>query len=563
MSAPVRPRSDDSPIELGTGINRPLVAAALGVGLLVLAAPAALYLLAGPGRAAPEVQGLTPRGAAPQRAQPIRLPVPDRPLAVIAPGSKTQAASDQLEPTPVAVELLPGKTPEPGPPPTPVAVSPVVPQPIARAAAAREPAPYYVAAEAKQTPWPFKRRFPFTEDDLRYQLNIAARDVDLETEKGATEALLKENTKALRAARASPLDIDAAAKAAKPEPALEVLANRADLKGLPVRNRAECEMSSKDVRAMREVSLEVRDARASKVSRNFGDDSARDELVAGLLRKKAEGWRDDVSVRTLAQIMQGQNRPLREEFLKTLSAAKGKAASTALAHQAVFDLTPEVREAAIAALKDRPREQYRGVLLDALRYPWAPVADRAAEALVALDDRDAALDLARLLDQPDPAAPIQDKDKKWVVAELVRMNHLANCLLCHAPGSGAKDEVRGLVPKRGRALPVVYYDSAVGDFVRAEVTYLKQDFSVLQPVSDSHPWPYLQRFDYLIRKRELSADEIARLGNPQPAAYKRASYPQRDAVLWALRQLTGEDAGDKADDWYELLWPGSCADPDL
>ena len=31
------------------------------------------------------------------------------------------------------------------------------------------------------------------------------------------------------------------------------------------------------------------------------------------------------------------------------------------------------------------------------------------------------------------------------------------------------------------------------------------------------------------------------------------SYPQREAVLWALRELTGEDAGTRSDDWYQYL----------
>jgi hypothetical protein len=239
-----------------------------------------------------------------------------------------------------------------------------------------------------------------------------------------------------------------------------------------------------------------------------------------------------------------------------LSALKGDKASAALAQRAVFDLSEEVREAAVKALKERPVKEYRPVLLAELRYPWAPAADHAAEALVNLDDRDAASDLAGLLDKPDPAAPFQDKDKNWMAPELVRVNHLGNCLLCHAPSLAKDDPVRGVVPERGKPIPVVYYEDPRGDFVRADVTYLKQDFSAVQTVSghDRGQWPRLQRFDYLIRTRELNKDEVGCLTSTEDAgAWKPATYPQREAVLWALRELTGEDAGDKSEDWHRRL----------
>jgi hypothetical protein len=109
----------------------------------------------------------------------------------------------------------------------------------------------------------------------------------------------------------------------------------------------------------------------------------------------------------------------------------------------------------------------------------------------------------------------------------------------------------GLVPERDQPLPVVYYEQRTGNFVRADVTYLRQDFSTVQAVEDHGKWPRLQRFDYLVRKRELGKEEVARLEKAE--AGKPTSYPQREAVLWALRELTGEDMGDKSEDWYQLL----------
>ena len=70
---------------------------------------------------------------------------------------------------------------------------------------------------------------------------------------------------------------------------------------------------------------------------------------------------------------------------------------------------------------------------------------------MALDDHEAATELVSLLDKPDPQAPFQNKDKKWVAAELVRVNHLSNCVLCHAPCSAKEETVRGLVPERGQS----------------------------------------------------------------------------------------------------------------
>jgi hypothetical protein len=121
---------------------------------------------------------------------------------------------------------------------------------------------------------------------------------------------------------------------------------------------------------------------------------------------------------------------------------------------------------------------------------------------------------------------------------LVRINHLGNCALCHAPSTAKDDPIRGLVPTRGEPLPVVYYESKMGSFIRADVTYLKQDFSVTQPVAEPNKWPAQQRFDYLVRERELSNDEVGRMRCAQAANPEQpSSYPQREAVLWALKEM--------------------------
>src|SRR5262249_15381620 len=88
--------------------------------------------------------------------------------------------------------------------------------------------------------------------------------------------------------------------------------------------------------------------------------------------------------------------------------------------------------------------------------------------------------------------------------------------------------------------------------IRADVTYLRQDFSAMQFVEKPDKWPHLQRFDYVVRTRELTAAEVNRYQNEKSGSDPN-DYPQRTAVLFALRELTGEDAGTSSADWRRLL----------
>ena len=145
---------------------------------------------------------------------------------------------------------------------------------------------------------------------------------------------------------------------------------------------------------------------------------------------------------------------------------------------------------------------------------------------------------------PDPNLPHQDDTGAWVKTEVVRVNHLRNCYLCHAPSTSDRDLVRGVVPIPGERLPRMYYHDAGGSFVRADVTYLKQDFSVVQEVAKAEPWPKLQRFDYVVRTREATLAEIALANAPEAVEERNQDYPQREAVLNALQGLieTAADA---------------------
>jgi hypothetical protein len=74
------------------------------------------------------------------------------------------------------------------------------------------------------------------------------------------------------------------------------------------------------------------------------------------------------------------------------------------------------------------------------------------------------------------------------------------------------------------------------------VTYLRQDFSRLQPVEDAGPWPEMQRFDFLVRTREVSEDEAAAYREKLDKRAPGRLSPYHRAAQGALRELTGKDA---------------------
>lgn len=255
------------------------------------------------------------------------------------------------------------------------------------------------------------------------------------------------------------------------------------------------------------------------------------------------------TVPTLTQMLQIENEATRLLLVRELTRTKSRAATVELAIRALVDLSPEVRQAALAGLEKRPAEGYVPVLLRGLRYPWSPVADHAAVALRKLQPQEAAASLVDLLDLPSPSAPVFDpKTKQYTVREVVRLNHLRNCLLCHVPSANKEDGlVRGLVPTPGQPLPRLYYEGQNGDFVRADITFLRQDFSVNLHDEGVAPWPKEQRYDFVTRLRTVPESELALL--PESSA----AYPQRDAVLYALRGITGRDSGDSSARWRETL----------
>ena len=267
-------------------------------------------------------------------------------------------------------------------------------------------------------------------------------------------------------------------------------------------------------------------------------------------------WGSPESVPTLIQMLQVENAATRKLMVRLLSRIKGKEASVALAQRAVFDLSAELRQDAVEALKNRLADEFKDVLLKAIRSPWPAASEHAAEAIAALELKSLVPELVGLLGEPDPRFPfvVQGKTgKTTMIREMVRINHMTNCCLCHALSSSKDDLVRGRIPTPGQELPPSYYQADDGLFVRADMTYLRQDFSVFQPVENPGKWPAFQRYDYLVRTRTATTKEISVAKGL--IEKKLDTYPQREAILFALREITGRDLGNATEKWKTLLDP--------
>jgi hypothetical protein len=267
-------------------------------------------------------------------------------------------------------------------------------------------------------------------------------------------------------------------------------------------------------------------------------------------------------VAALMQVLAPEAPAMRLGLVKYLAAVSHAEATRALARLAVFSEEDEVRLAAIAALKVRRERDYTDILLGSLRYPWPAVARRGADALARLERTDLVPQLVELLDEPDPRAPVvktANGRRVHEARELVRINHHRNCLLCHAPGNTpnvSPDTLTASVPVPSDPLPAPadgYQTTSPDLSVRIDVTYLRPDFSMLQAVADANPWPEMQRFDFLVRTRELTEQEAVATREALATGEPGRPSPYHRAVLVALRELTGRDTAPTAEAWRRLL----------
>jgi hypothetical protein len=348
----------------------------------------------------------------------------------------------------------------------------------------------------------------------------------------------------------------------------ELIHRRSDLTGLPFRMGDTCRLEEQ-----RRIEFAVATALVRITLRGASRHNA------GVEQRAEEFWKeypkiaprkDDRSpkagahVAALMQVLGAETSAIQLGLVRHLEQVADPEASDALARLGLFTPADSVRQAALQALGKKPGNAATEVLLNGLRYPWPVVASRAAEALVQLGRKETAPQLVSLLGGRDPRLPILEEvenKKVPVVRELVRINHNRNCLLCHAPGTTI-DNVMGLGmttatipsdPPRSSSDPYESQPSFPDNLVRIDVTYLRQDFSLMQRVANARPWPEMQRFDYFVRKRQLTKQEAEaysnKLGKPQPGQLS----PYQQAAVLALRGLTGKEAEPKAEAWRRLL----------
>lgn len=389
-----------------------------------------------------------------------------------------------------------------------------------------------------------KRLQKLDEEGLRKQL-LLAPEVALDASPGSTEGLVQV------AGRMQAVGL------IYPGPAL-IARVRPDLVGLPLRMRFDCQLGKEPAESLQALSRKLRTHLEASLPPG-GSDPRPDpgRLREKLLGKSGAEWLSPDAIPALLQLLQAENKPVRLVLVEVLSKIEGRRSTQALAVRAVVDLSPEVREAALRALQERSPKDYRDLLLAGLSYPWVPVQQHAAEALLALKDKEAVPQLVKALELPPATVPFpvtRGKKEVLVTRELVRVNHLLNCALCHAPSFSRGDLVRGAIPRTDRALPpptsAPYYEGA-GRMVRADITYLRQDFSVVQPVLRTPPsWPTHQRFDYLVRTRQLTPRERKLF---EKVKLDLPVERLREPVLFALRGLTGKGLGSDPKEWKELV----------
>jgi HEAT repeat protein len=423
-----------------------------------------------------------------------------------------------------------------------------------------------------------------------------------------------------------------------------------DVKGLSMRRGSEAQLDSRRAATLDALSRKLRVyvshfAPADREGKRPGAAELR-AVMYNELRGGRPEWLRPEAIPVLMQMLCHEDVVLRHLLVEILSEIKHRTATVALAQRASCDLDADIRAFAIDALRPRSKDDYMDVFLRALRHPQPMLADHAAEALVALAVKEAVPSLIIMLKEPSPTAPYLARDGRLLIKEVVRTNHLANCLLCHPPSVTYQDPVPGVIPNARWVYPVIDvrpgapsaqglvsrvnsftsgttstgttsqtgchdYSASAGIvpnvkvpssrpssggsggngsnrnrlattsqtqvrivrqpsrpqanvttvtlpvLVRGDITFLRQDFSVSQTVANPplpnvpgpQPLTVEMRFDYFVRARRATPEE-ARASEDTGSS---PNYPQRDAVLFALRGLTGQDAGSTTQAWQQLF----------
>lgn len=302
------------------------------------------------------------------------------------------------------------------------------------------------------------------------------------------------------------------------------VAGRSDLQGLPLRLDDSCTLPAQDATTLMRVSRMSLGHRM-RMKAPSGLTGVHADLIATSLV-------EDTSA--IVQVLQCESQVLRARMIKLLSLKDDDEARQAIADRALFDVSAEIRSLAIHMLKMDTTEAVRERLVSGFDHVWQPVAVNAANALVELDDELSLPQLRSKLDVPGPHAPFQDEQGRWRIRELVRVNHLRNCLMCHAPALEKSRTFTATVPEPGRKLPRVYYGDG-SPRVRPDVTYIIQDFSLMHDMRNQTPWPDRQRFDYFVRERVIDAADAAKRNEESDEESIR-----NRSLRYAIQRLSGE-----------------------
>jgi hypothetical protein len=292
-------------------------------------------------------------------------------------------------------------------------------------------------------------------------------------------------------------------------------------------------------------------------------------------RDKTREMFREAHVAALMQVCGPEQGAMRKGLTRHVAGVPHVSSSRALAKLAIFSPEDDVRREAIDALRVRKDRDYADVLVAGLNYPWPEVAKRSADAIIQLERKDLIPALVDMLDEADPRLPkaVEAGGRKThVVNEMVRLNHHRNCFMCHPPApaagsvppgdpapspDGSTGLLTGAVPIPGEPLPSFqegYRNSTPELAVRIDVTYLRQDFSVFMKVDGPGLWPEMQRFDFLVRTREVTNDEMEAFKKiTATAAEEGVLTPYQRAAVTALRELTGRDAAPNAEAWRRIL----------
>ena len=428
--------------------------------------------------------------------------------------------------TPTQAPVVPPATvgqPRPTPSPkTPPTALPLAPKEIAAEVAVVRP---------KQVRELVVKRMHDRTGDQFLQQIAKIRKVKLDTMTSRSES-----AQMVKAAQAIPAGRTAA------DTTLALLERRPDLAGLPLRRGSACRTTPDAGKELVVAASVLKFTGYSELVRTLSDD---------------DRWTRPERIPALMQVMMAQDGRRRRLLVRQLDKIGGPQASEALARIALFDPEPEIRHEAVSYLEPRPASEYRRLLLRGFEHPWPLVAEHAAEALAALRRTEAVGSLLALLDGPDPRTPYaKGVGPARFVKEVVRINHKLNCLMCHPPSLRETDPARAAIPA-----PDDGSDSQGGmgsgyggssgffsqpnTFVRVDITYLKQDYSVLVRAPESGSLWREHRYDLFVRERFATSEDFAAAATRR----KTGHTGQQRAAAFALRELTGQAAGPAAVNW--------------